>query len=139
MVKVFNKSLNLVHCILVVALFGCGSWSKMENRLTNKHLKVVAVPWSPFFWWKCPGEWRGDYVTKCPNGEDNEYSGIMWELLMFMSQARNLSYTIMGIDDAWWGGTCFDVNNCTGMIGRVNRHEADFALGLYITASPLRV
>ena len=68
------------------------------------------------------------------------YGGILWELLMFMSQARNLSYTIMGIDDdAWWGGTCFDVNNCTGMIGRVNRHEADFALGLYIMPSPFRV
>ena len=51
---------------------------------------------------------------------------------MFMKQAKNLSYTIIGIDDAMWAGTCYDSNNCTGMIGRVNRQEADFALGLFI-------
>ena len=49
---------------------------------------------------------------------------------MFMKQARNLTYTIVGMDDAWWGGTCYDSNNCTGMVGSVNRHEADIALGL---------
>ena len=68
----------------------------------------------------------------CPNGEERMYSGILWELLMFMKQARNLTYTIVGIDDAWWGGTCHDSDNCTGMVGRVNRQEADIALGLYI-------
>ena len=127
------------------------------KSLSNKHLKVVVVPWNPFLVWKCPSykeytDWWGNlnntetyygnindtvYYAEipgtlgCPNGEDRMYSGILWEFLMFMKQARNLSYTIVGIDDAWWGGTCFDSNNCTGMIGRVNRHEADIALGLY--------
>ena len=134
-----GKVLNLQHLVLVVALFGCGSWSKIEQRLQNKHLKVVAVPWPPLFKWKCPGDkrWSGDWVSDCPNGDDNLYGGILWELLMFMGQARNLTYTMMGNDDnVWWGGTCHDVNNCTGMVGRVNRHEADFALGLY-TSFPL--
>ena len=67
----------------------------------------------------------------CPNGEDRMYGGIMWELLMFMKQARNLTYTIVAIDDAWWGGECFSSDNCTGMVGKVNRNEADIALGLY--------
>ena len=60
------------------------------------------------------------------------YNGILWELLMFMKQAKNLSYTLVDIDDAWWSGTCYESDNCTGMIGRVNRHEADFALGLLL-------
>ena len=82
--------------------------------------------------WKCPRDksWSVEWETDCPDGEARLYNGILWHLLMFMSQAKNLTYTMMGIDDDWWGGTCYDVNNCTGMVGRVNRQEADFALGL---------
>ena len=149
------------QCLFAVACFICGVWSSKHNALSNKHLKIVAVPWRPFLVWKCPSHtdyvdwWQidKDYVDDwdaeevyyanthlgnssaegsggCPNGQDRMYNGIMWELLMFMKQARNLTYTIVAIDDAWWGGTCHDVNNCTGMVGSVNRHEADIALGL---------
>ena len=103
----------------------------MEQGLANRHLKIVAVPWDPFLVWKCPNDtsWSYAWETDCPNGEDRMYNGILWDLLMIMRKKRNFSYTMMGIDDAWWGGTCYDSNNCTGMVGRVNRHEADIALG----------
>ena len=142
----------------MVACYGCGVWSFKDVKLSNKHLRVVVVPWKPFLTWKCPThtgyrDWwsrevnggkdrvyyaktsgtsggRSNGTVECPNGEDRMYSGILWELLMFMKQARNLTYTIVGMDDAWWGGTCYDSNNCTGMVGSVNRHEADIALGL---------
>ena len=120
------------RCLLiVVAYFGCEVWSLKEG-LSNRHLNVVAVPWIPFLSWKCPNDttWTDAWEKDCPNGEARMYNGILWDLLMFMKQARNLSYTMIGIDDAWWGGTCYDSNNCTGMVGRVNRHEADIALGL---------
>lgn len=122
------------HFLLVVAYLVCQVWSLKGKGLSNKHLRVVAVPWLPFLGWKCPNDttWTSNWVTECPNGEDQMYNGILWDFLMFMKQAKNVSYTIMGIDDAWWAGTCYDSNNCTGMIGRVNRHEADFALGLLL-------
>ena len=104
------------HYTFAVTCLGIVGWSLKDKALSNKHLKVVAVLWDPFL---IPGE----------NGK---YGGILWELLMFMKQAKNLTYTIVGCcDDAWWGGTCYDSDNCTGMVGVVNRHEADIALGLY--------
>ena len=119
------------HFLLVVAYFGCQVRSNTGRGLSNKHLTVVAVPWKPFLSWKCPNDttWSDDWITDCANGEDQMYSGILWELLMFMKQANNLSYTIISIDDDWWSGTCYKDDNCTGMIGRVKRKEADFALG----------
>ena len=123
------QSMNI--CVYVVVFFGCETWCTIEHGLSGKHLTIVAVPWKPFLMWKCPNDedWTENWETDCPNGDSRMYSGIMWELLMFMQQARNFSFSLVGIDDDWWGGTCYDGNNCTGMIGRVNRHEADFALG----------
>ena len=67
---------------------------------------------------------------ECPIGTYRTYGGVMWELLMFMQQARNFNFTIIPpMDSNAWGGYCFDDNNCTGMAGMVNRQEADFALG----------
>ena len=121
----------LRQLLFVAAYFGCEVWCLKDRGLANRNLKVVAVPWKPFLGWKCPNDtnWKDTWETDCPNGEARMYNGILWDLLMFMKQARNLSYTMMGIDDAWWGGTCYDSNNCTGMVGRVNRQEADLALG----------
>ena len=51
----------------------------------------------------------------------------MWELLLFMQHANNFTFTLVHGDEVW--GNCYAINNCTGMVGMVNRKEADFALG----------
>ena len=109
-------------CIFVFVLFGGQAWCSIKRGLTEKHLTIVAVPWRPFLMWKCPNdeEWSEDWETDCPNGDERMYNGILWELLMFMHQAKNFSFSFIGIEGNEWGGICYDANNCTGMIGRVN-------------------
>ena len=116
-----------VPTLFVVVCLVVGVWSSEDGKLANKNIRVVAADWPPFLQENCPYEKQ---ATVCLNGENRVYSGFMWDLLMFMKQAENLSYTMMGIDDAIGAGTCYDSDNCTGMVGRVNRHEADIALGL---------
>ena len=48
---------------------------------------------------------------------------------MIMKQAKNISFTVVGPSDGLWGGICYSRNNCSGMIGMVNRKEVDMALG----------
>ena len=43
---------------------------------------------------------------------------------------RNVTFSISSPRDKSWG-FCYGVNNCTGMIGMVNRREVDFALGTF--------
>ena len=52
---------------------------------------------------------------------------------MIMKQAKNISFTVVGPSDGLWGGTCYSSNNCSGMIGMVNRKEVDMALGTKVT------
>ena len=66
------------------------------------------------------------------DGGEESYQGIIWELLMIMKQARNISFTLVRSADGLWGGTCYWSDNCTGMIGMVNRKEVDLALGIYL-------
>ena len=117
--------------LFMIVSFGSTAWCSNDNRLSGKNLTIVASPWKPFLMWKCPNDqdWTEDWETDCPNGDRRMYSGIMWELLIFMRQARNFSFSIISTGDHEWGGTCHNDNNCTGMIGSVNRGEADFALG----------
>ena len=50
-----------------------------------------------------------------------------------MQQARNFTFFIVRPPNEDWG-TCNGRNNCSGMIGMVNRREADFAItGFRIT------
>ena len=125
---------RIIICVLVILASGGQIWCSIKHGLSGSNLTIVAIPWKPFLLWKCPNDedWTEDWVSDCPNGDDRMYSGILWELLMFMQRARNFSFTFIGnipSEEYLWGGTCYDANNCTGMIGRVNRHEADFALG----------
>ena len=84
--------------------------------------------------WKCPShsEWSGwsdEWERDCPNNEDKMFNGAFWELLTFVQQARNCTFSIVKSVDSLWGGSCHSSNNCTGMIGMANRNEVDFALG----------
>ena len=120
--------------LLILACHSHPISSAKHGGLSNKHLKVAADPWRPFLMWKCPNdiEWNGwteDFQMGCPNEEEKLYSGAFWELLVFMQQARNCTFSLTKSIDTLWGGECYDSNNCTGMIGMANRKEVDFALG----------
>ena len=122
-----------VFCLCLLAFMGCKSWASKRQGLSNKHVKIVAVPWTPFLEWKCPEDpdfsWSDAVITNCPNGDERLYRGILWELLRFMQQGGNFTLELISVDDAFWGGTCYDNNNCTGIVGRVNSREADIGLG----------
>ena len=101
-----------------------------HNSLLNKHVKVAAEPWSPFIIFYCNGkdiEETEEYSDKC----NMTYGGALWELLKLVKLARNVTFSILRPPTPTWG-FCHGVNNCTGMIGMVNRREVDFALGVFM-------
>ena len=100
--------------------------SMKHESLRYKHLKIAGAYWDPYLRWSCPEgglAWKAD----CPN--NRKYSGMLWDMLMFMQKARNFTFTVLSEADMAWG-TCHTTDNCTGMIGMVNRGEVDFALGM---------
>ena len=90
---------------------------KAGEGMRNKHLTIEGEYWEPFL-----------YYDFDENGTAINYGGIMWDLLLFMQKARNFTFTMVSEADYVWGW-CYAPNNCTGMIGMVNRKEVDFALG----------
>ena len=78
---------------------------------------IAAEPRSPFL-----------VLKKDINGKDT-YSGLVWDFMEYIQEARNCTFTIVRPRDGLWGN-CYGNNNCSGMIGLVNRKEVDFALGL---------
>ena len=106
--------------ILVVSCFGRPILCKdSKEGLRNKHLLIEGEYWDPFLMYEMDANWTAIEGT---------YYGVMWDLLLFMQQARNFTFTIVSKADFEWG-VCHEVDNCTGMIGMVNRKEVDFALG----------
>ena len=99
---------------------------KGERALSNKNLTVAADSWPPFFIWYCDGKEK-ELTEKCPVG-NRSYGGITWDLLLIVQRTRNISFTIVESIDRGWGH-CYSKDNCSGMIGMVNRGEADLALG----------
>ena len=95
--------------------------------LMNKHIKVAAIPWRPFFIIHCNEKEIQD-PDQCPDKATMKYSGVLWEFLKLVKLARNVTFTIFTPPDRKWG-FCNGKNNCTGMIGMVNRRKVDFALG----------
>ena len=86
--------------------------------MRNKHLIIEGEYWRPFL----------TYKTHNGSTVEGTYEGIMWDLLMFMQKARNFTFTMVHEAD-WEWGECYAINNCTGMIGMVNRKEVDLAIG----------
>ena len=89
-------------------------WAQKQEKMTNKHLVIAAGSWPPII-----------VKTKSEDGK-HEIESILWDHVKFWIHARNFTYTIVRQD--YWG-YCTEINNCTGMIGMVNRKEVDFALG----------
>lgn len=92
--------------------------AKKHYALSNKHMKIAYYEWDPMF-----------KIGKNPDGTD-KYGGILGNLVVLMQQRRNITFTLMKEPNGMWGN-CEGINNCTGMIGMVNRKEADFALGIH--------
>ena len=66
---------SLGRCLFVIACLGSGVCS---SKLSNKHLRVVVVPWKPFFGWKCPNhkgynDWWSRGVNGASESEDEVY------------------------------------------------------------------
>ena len=113
------------------ALCMLGLFNQVEAKgyaLENKHLKVAAERYAPFFVSYCPDGKEKLYGAKCADSGKETYGGVLWEFLDFMKHRMNLTFTILEAPDHEWG-TCNGENNCTGMIGMVNRREVDFAIG----------
>ena len=104
-------ALCLVKLVFSNAINGEG------ETLKNKHLTIQGEYWNPFLTYDI-----------YENGRTANYRGIMWDLLLFMQRARNFTFTMVSEAEYIWG-KCYDVDNCTGIIG--NRKEVDFALGNY--------
>ena len=103
--------------LFYVGCLGSQVLSIRQNRLSNKHLKVGALPAPPTF-----------MITKDKNGQET-YGGYMWDLMEYIKKARNCTVTVVVPQDKVWGH-CHKKDNCTGMIGTVNSKDADFALGM---------
>ena len=89
-----------------------------QLTLHDKNLVVAAVPWPPFV-----------VLRKDENGTDI-LSGVLGKFFQYIKEARNCTFKVVRPPDGLFGN-CNGMNNCTGMIGQVNRREADFAIGLF--------
>ena len=113
-----NLVIILAYCS--VKLVVC---KHVDEGLRNKHLTVIGEQWIPYL--------NYDWQENDSGGwEIENYRGIMMDLLMFMKRARNFTFTMVEESDEVWG-VCIAENNCTGMLGMVNRGEVDLALGKF--------
>ena len=113
-------------CWAVILVDSSGHW--VNQTMANKHLRVVAEPWKPFFIIYCPDGREKILNRPCACSGALTYGGALWDLLMFMKRGRNLTLTMLRAPDKAWG-VCYGRDNCTGMIGMVNKGEADLAIG----------
>ena len=114
---------------LTLANFGMLVEAEGRGALQNKHLKVAGAPWSPFLMLYC-NETRIFWADDCPDKKNITYNGVLWDFLNMVKVARNVTFSILTPPTPTWG-YCYSMNNCTGMIGMVNRREVDFALGMF--------
>ena len=108
-----------------------------QKSLSNKHLRVAAIPIGSFMSFYCNGkmvteDWNDPTINYCTDKEDETYGGILWEFLKFIKMARNVTFSIVTLPKQNFG-FCHGTNNCTGMIGMVNRREVDLALGAFVS------
>ena len=103
---------------LLLMLAPASVLTSKQEKLTNKHLVIAAEPWPPYV-----------VLTEGVEGE-LRVEGLSWEYVKFWLYARNFTYTVIRSPDESFGW-CSQPNNCTGIVGMVNRKEVDFALGRY--------
>ena len=113
--------------VSTLANFGMQVEARRHGALQNKHLKVAAATLSPYFIFYCNEEMIL-LADDCSDKGNITYDGVLWEFLNMIKLARNVTFSISSPTTRTWG-FCHAMNNCTGMIGMVNRKEVDFALG----------
>ena len=124
MIFILKKFFSLIPLVLFVQTAEVSP----PTGLRNKHVRIAVSYWPPFLMWQCP-ELGYDWEEDCPH-ERTSYDGVMWDLLMFLQQARNFTFTLIHEPNFEWG-SCSAINNCTGMVAMVNMKEVDFALGRF--------
>ena len=122
------KFSNTFPLALFFSCFMALSYGSQTKSMQNKHITVSAEPWRPFFLFYCDGK-SLDWTQRCHEGGKVTCGGSLYELLKFMERARNVTFTIIRTSGGNWGH-CHEKDNCTGMIGVVNRQEADIAIGI---------
>ena len=119
--NVRHNMTTLLHKLIIWYLFvvhiGCLVTSATHMRMTNKHFKIAAIHRPPFL------------IAKTLPGGQNILSGQNGDAINFWQYARNFTYTLVKPKDGLYGA-CLGPNNCSGLIGMVQRKEVDFALGL---------
>ena len=111
-----------------IFLLGCiteanRAMATRQKSLHNEHLKMGGVAWPPMF-----------IVKKGRIGKVS-YSGVWWDFIRYIQEARNCTITVVSPADGLWGN-CLGKNNCSGMIEQVNKKKVDFALGM---ALPVKI
>ena len=115
----FQKS--IIYSTLLTACFAYQVLASQQLTLSNKNLVVALEPWPP--------------IALVEHGHENgtkTYSGMLWEMMEYIKEARNCTFKVVRSPDGQWG-FCYGLNNCTGGLGQVNKNEVDFALGLQLS------
>ena len=110
---------NMIWQMFVMILSGYTlslAFAIEQMTIHNRHLKVGIVPRAPII-----------AVSKDNNGQD-VFGGMLGKMIDYFKIARNCTFQVMIPDDGLWGNC--NEENCTGMIGLVNRSEVDFAFGM---------
>ena len=131
MSKVFSYGLLLsIFTLLVTEVLTSTDLARRDASLLNRHLKVAALPWSPFVMFYC-NEKEVENAYDCADKGNITYGGVLWDFLNMVKLRRNVTFSVLNPPTPKWG-YCYGINNCTGMIGMVNRREVDFALGTFL-------
>ena len=124
--SLYKRNMSPIILNLMILFLGCQASSEGQQLLRNTNLKIGAVVTPPFL-----------VVSQDRDGRD-VWSGLIWDFVKYMQEARNVSVTVISPMDWLWGHCygsedCSGVgcNNCSGMIGQVNRGEVDLAVGMF--------
>ena len=103
--------------VFLVFIMGHQVSSIAQEKMTDRHFTIAAGPSPPFL-----------IVKRLPGGQEI-LSGQIGDAINFWHYARNFSYTLVKSKDGQYGN-CVRPNNCSGIVGMVQRNEVDFAIGL---------
>ena len=109
---------RISYRLALLGILLCIVPSTRVKTLNNKHLKMAAQSYPPMF-----------IINQDGHGTET-YDGVYWNTLKYILEASNTTITVVQSPDGTWGH-CIGKNNCTGIVGQVNRHEVDFALGTF--------